>query len=71
MKNLGADGITFNYYKEKLGFGSLLEMKIDFISSSSAISYVARVVRIEEAPTNSMFLIIRSLQILVPLIEKQ
>ncbi len=55
VKNLSADGITFNYYKKKLGFGSLMDLEIDFIRSSSAISCVARVVRIEEAPTNSMF----------------
>ncbi len=55
VKNLSADGIAFNYYKLKLGFGSLLELKIDFIRSRPAISCGARVVRIEEAPTNSMF----------------
>ncbi len=55
VKDLSADGITFNYYKKKLGFGSLLELEIDFIRTSSAISCAARVVRIEEAPTNSMF----------------
>ncbi len=55
VKNLSADGITFNYYKMKLGYGSLLELKIDFIKARPAISCVVRVVRIEQAPTNSMF----------------
>ncbi len=55
VKKLSADGIAFNYYKLKLESGSLLELKIDFIRSRPAISCVAKVVRIEEASTNSMF----------------
>ncbi len=55
VKNLSADGITFNYYKMNLDFGSPLELEIDFIRSLPAISCVARVVRIEKTPTNSMF----------------
>jgi len=38
-----------------LGFGSLLELKIDFIKSKPAISCMGRVVRIEDAHANSMF----------------
>ena len=45
----------FNYYKMNLGFGSLLELKIDFIKSRPTISCIGRVVRIEDAHANSMF----------------
>ncbi len=55
VKNLSAGGIMFNYYKMDLGFGSLLELKLDFIKSKPTISCIGRVVRIEDAHTNSMF----------------
>ncbi len=45
----------FNYYRMNLGFGSLLELKIDFIKSKPTINCTGRVVRIENAHTNSMF----------------
>ncbi|MCP4269301.1 MAG: PilZ domain-containing protein, partial [Candidatus Brocadiaceae bacterium] len=54
VKNLSAGGLMFNYYKMNLGLSSLLEMKIDFIKSKSTISCLGRVVRIEDAHTNSM-----------------
>ncbi len=55
VKNLSTRGITFNYYKMNLGFGSFLELKIDFIESKPSISCIGRVVRIEDAHANSMF----------------
>ena len=55
VKNLSAGGIMFNYYKMDLGFGSLLELKLDFIKSKPTISCIGRVVRIEDAHTNCMF----------------
>jgi hypothetical protein len=55
VKNLGAGGIMFNYYKMDLGFGSLLELKLDFIKYKPTISCIGRVVRIEDAHTNCMF----------------
>ncbi len=55
VKNLSAGGIMFNYYKMDLEFGSLLELKLDFIKSKPTISCIGRVVRIEDAHTNSMF----------------
>lgn len=55
VKNLSAGGIKFNYYKMNLGFGSLLELKIDFIKSIPTISCIGRVVSIEDAHANSMF----------------
>ncbi len=55
VKNLSAGGVMFNYYKMDLGFGSLLELKLDFIKSKPTISCIGRVVRIEDAHTNSMF----------------
>jgi hypothetical protein len=55
VKNLSAGGIMFNYYKTSLSVGSLLELKIGFIKSIPTISCIGRVVRIEDAHTNSMF----------------
>ena len=61
VKNLCAGGIMFDYYKkcryynDNLGFGSLLELKIEFIKSIPTISCTGRVVRIEDAHANSMF----------------
>jgi hypothetical protein len=55
VKNLSAGGLMFNYYKTDLGLSSLLELKIDFIKSKPTISCLGRVVRIEDAHTNSMF----------------
>ncbi len=55
VKNLSAGGIKFNYYKMNLGFGLLLEMKIEFIKSKPNISCLGRIVRIEDAHVNSMF----------------
>ncbi len=55
VKNLSAGGLMFNYYKMNLGLSSLLELKIDFIKSKPTISCLGRVVRIEDAHTNSMF----------------
>lgn len=55
VKNLSAGGIMFNYYRKNLDVGSLLELKIDFIKSTPTISCSGRVVRIENAHTNSMF----------------
>ncbi len=55
VKNLSAGGVMFNYYKTNLGSDSLLELKIDFIKSTPTISCIGRVVRIEDAHTNSMF----------------
>ncbi len=55
VKNLSAGGIMFNYYKMDLEFGSLLELKLDFIKSKPTISCIGRVVRIEDAHTNCMF----------------
>ena len=55
VKNLSAGGIMFDYYKkcryynDNLGFGSLLELKIEFIKSIPTISCTGRVVRIEDA----------------------
>ncbi len=61
VRNLSAGGMMFDYYtrsrdyNEELGFGSLLELKIDFIKSKPIISCIGRVVRIEDAHANDMF----------------
>ncbi len=55
VKNLSAEGIMLDYYKENLNIGSILESKIDFIESKPTISCTGRIVRIEDAHTNSMF----------------
>ena len=61
VKNLSAGGIMFDYYKKcryydkELEFGTLLELKIDFIKSKPSISCIGRVVRIEDAHANAMF----------------
>jgi hypothetical protein len=55
VKDLSAGGMMFNYYEMNLGFGSVLELKIDFIKSKPSINCFGRVVRIEEAHINSMF----------------
>ncbi len=55
VKNLSAVGITFNYYKKDLRIGSILELELDFIKSNPNISCIGRVVRIDDAYTNSMF----------------
>ncbi len=56
VKNLSAGGIKFNYYNVNLGYGSLLELKIDFIKSIPTINCIGRVIRIEEETQyNSMF----------------
>ena len=54
VKDMSAGGIMFNYYRMNIGFGSLLELKIDFINSKPSIGCIGRVVRIEDAHTNSM-----------------
>ncbi len=55
VKDLSAGGIMFNYYKMNLGFGSVLELKIDSIKSRPTINCIGRVVRIEDAHVNSMY----------------
>ncbi len=55
VKDLSAGGIMFNYYKTNLGFGSVLELQIDFIRSKPTINCIGRVVRIADARVNSMF----------------
>ncbi len=55
VKNLSAGGIKMNYYKENLEVDSLIDIKIEFIKSISAINCTGRVVRIERTPYNSMF----------------
>ncbi|MCP4414751.1 MAG: PilZ domain-containing protein [Gammaproteobacteria bacterium] len=54
VKDLSAGGIMFNYYKMNLGFGSILELKIDSIKSRPIINCIGRVVRVEDAHVNSM-----------------
>ncbi len=44
-----------NYYKQRLEIGSLLDLRIEFIKSISAISCIGRVVRVEDAHVNAMF----------------
>ncbi len=55
VKNLSAEGITFNYYIANLEIGSPIDVKIEFIKSIPTISCIGRVVRIEDAYVNSMF----------------
>ncbi len=56
VKNLSAGGIKFNYYKMNLGFGTLIDLKIDFIKSIPTINCIGRIIRIEEKTQyNSMF----------------
>ncbi len=56
VKNLSAGGIKFNYYKMNLGFGTLIDLKIDFIKSIPTINCIGRIIRIEkETQYNSMF----------------
>jgi len=55
VKDLSAGGIMFNYYKMNLGFGSVLELKIDFIKSKPSINCIGRVINIDDAHVNSMF----------------
>ena len=55
VKNLSAEGITFNYYIANLEIGSPVDVKIEFIKSIPTISCIGRVVRIEDAYVNSMF----------------
>ncbi len=55
VKNLSAGGIKMNYYKQRLEIGSLLDLRIEFIKSISAISCIGRVVRVEDAHVNAMF----------------
>ncbi len=61
VKNLSAGGIMFDYYKKcryyymELGIDSLMDLEIDVSESKPTISCIGRVVRIEDAHTNSMF----------------
>ena len=55
VKNLSAGGVMLNYYKKGINIGSILELKIEFIKSKPTISCIGRVIRIEDAHTNSMF----------------
>lgn len=55
VKNLSAGGIMFDYYKNNLNIGSMLELKLDFVRSMPIINCVGMVIRIEENPYNSMF----------------
>ncbi len=51
----------FDYYKKcryyymELGIDSLLDIEINVSESKPTINYIGRVVRIEDAHTNSMF----------------
>ncbi|MCP4269299.1 MAG: PilZ domain-containing protein [Candidatus Brocadiaceae bacterium] len=53
-KDMSAGGIMFDYYKMELGFGTVLELQIDFIKSKPTINCVGRVVRIVDAHVNAM-----------------
>ncbi len=56
VKNLSSGGIKFNYYKMNLEFGTLIDLKIDFIKSIPTINCTGMVIRIEEKTQyNSMF----------------
>jgi hypothetical protein len=56
VKNLSPGGIKFDYYKMNLGFGTLIDLKIDFIKSIPTINCIGRIIRIEEKTQyNSMF----------------
>jgi hypothetical protein len=53
VKNLSAGGMLFKYYKN-LGFGSLLDLRIDISKSIPAINCTGKVIRIEEAEPLSL-----------------
>ncbi len=53
VKNLSAGGMLFSYY-ENLGFGSLLDLRIEISKSIPAINCTGRVIRIEEAEPVSL-----------------
>lgn len=49
LENLSAGGALFNYYKE-IEIDTLLNLQINFPPSKTAISCVAKVIRIEKPP---------------------